>query len=73
MTTTMTAFPKLVRRLEEEKLRVPLGCGGGAVTQEYIETFEGSIYGEKAIDVARIVEMAKQGKNWQEIRREINK
>jgi MtaA/CmuA family methyltransferase len=74
MTTTMTALPRLVTRLREEGIfNVPLACGGGAVTQDYVETFENSIRGEKAIDVVRIAEMARQGKNWLEIRREVHK
>ncbi len=73
MTTTMTAFPRIVSRLKEEGITIPLACGGGAVNQEYVETFENSVFGDKAIDAVKIAELALQELSWQEIRRKIHK
>lgn len=68
MTTTMSAFPKIAKRLEEEGINIPFACGGGAVNQEFCESFKFGIYGGKAINAPLIAEAARSGKSWQEIR-----
>ncbi|MEM3420928.1 MAG: MtaA/CmuA family methyltransferase [Candidatus Hadarchaeum sp.] len=73
MTTTMTAFPKLVERLKQEGLSTTLACGGGAVNQEYVETFENSVFGDKAVDAVKIAELALKGLSWREIRGRVHK
>lgn len=73
MTTTMTAFPRLVERLRREGLEVTLACGGGAVNQEYVETFDNSVFGDKAVDAVKIAELALKGLSWREIRERVHK
>jgi [methyl-Co(III) methanol-specific corrinoid protein]:coenzyme M methyltransferase len=68
MTTTMSAFPKIARRLEEEGIEIPFACGGGAVTQQFCETFNMGIYGGKANRAPAIAKAAAEGKNWRELR-----
>lgn len=73
MTTTMSAFPRIAKRLEEEGIEIPFACGGGAVNQEFCESFKFGIYGGKAINALLIAELASQGKSWQDIRRLLHK
>ncbi len=73
MTTTMSAFPRIAKRLEEEGIEIPFACGGGAVNQEFCENFKFGIYGGKAINAPLIAELASQGKSWQDIRRLLHK
>jgi MtaA/CmuA family methyltransferase len=73
MTTTMTAFPRLAGELKREGLEILLACGGGAVNQEFVETFEGSAFGDKAADAVKIAELALQGLSWREIRGRVHK
>ena len=72
MTTTMTAFPKVVKALEKEGLEVPaIGCGGGAVRKDYVESFPMSIYGVEAYHAPKIAEaILKDKKTWKDIRKE---
>ncbi|MCX7795732.1 MAG: MtaA/CmuA family methyltransferase [bacterium] len=73
MTTTMSAFPRIAKRLEEEGINIPFACGGGAVNQEFCESFKFGIYGGKAINAPLIAEAARSGKSWQEIREMFHK
>lgn len=73
MTTTMSAFPKIAKRLEEEGIEIPFACGGGAVNQEFCESFKFGIYGGKAINAPIIADLASSGKSWQEIRSILHK
>lgn len=68
MTTTMSAFPRIARRLYEEGIEVPFACGGGAVNEEFCDTFPLGIYGGEAKRAPLIAELALKGKNWMEIR-----
>jgi len=68
MTTTMTAFPRIAKRLQEEGLEVPFACGGGAVSQAFCESFPFGIYGGKGNRAPAIAKAAAEGKSWQELR-----
>ena len=68
MTTTMSAFPKTAKLLEEEGIEIPFAVGGGAVNQEFCETFKYGIYGGKASNAPALAKAACEGKSWQEIR-----
>lgn len=68
MTTTMTAFPRVADHLLQEGIEIPFACGGGAISQEFCETFPMGIHGGKAIRAPRIAEMARSGAPWREIR-----
>jgi len=68
MTTTMSAFPKIARRLQDEGIDVPFACGGGAVTQQFVETFNLGVYGGKGHRAPAIAKAAADGKNWRQLR-----
>lgn len=73
MTTTMSAFPRTAAALQAEGLELPFACGGGAVTQEFCESFPLGVYGEKAIEAPAIAQAAAEGATWQELRRRFHK
>ncbi len=68
MTTTMSAFPRIAERLYKEGIEVPFACGGGAVNEEFCDTFPLGIYGGEAKRAPLIAEAAAEGKNWKEIK-----
>lgn len=68
MTTTMSAFPRIAKRLLEEGIEIPFACGGGAVNEEFCDTFPLGIYGGEAKRAPLIAEAAIEGKNWKEIK-----
>ena len=72
MTTTMTVFPKVVAALQKEGLEVPaIGCGGGAVRKDFVESFPMSVYGVEAYHAPRLADaIVKDHKNWKDIRKE---
>jgi methanol corrinoid protein len=71
MTTTMSAFPRIAEVLMKNGVEVPLAIGGGAVTQEFAESFPLGIYGEKPNDAVLAAELSKKGVSWRDIRRRI--
>ncbi|MBC7327294.1 MtaA/CmuA family methyltransferase [bacterium] len=68
MTTTMSAFPRIAQKLVDEGIEVPFACGGGAVNEEFCDTFPLGIYGGEARRAPMIAEAALSGKSWREIR-----
>jgi len=73
MTTTMTAFPKIASLFEKEGIEIPFACGGGAVNQEFCESFPFGIYGGKANRAPAIAEAAADGMSWREMRKRFHK
>ena len=72
MTTTMTAFPKVVEALKEAGLEVPaIGCGGGAVRKDYVETMDMTVYGVEAYHTPKLADaILTDNKNWADLRKE---
>lgn len=72
MTTTMTVFPKVVEALQKEGLEVPaIGCGGGAVRKDFVESFPMSVYGVEAYHAPKLVDaIVKDKKTWKDLRKE---
>lgn len=71
MTTTMTAFKKIVAALQEEGLDTPVGCGGGAVRRDFVEETPQTFYGVDAYHVPKIADaIVDEGKTWEDIRNE---
>lgn len=68
MTTTMTAFPRIATRLKEAGLDIPFVCGGGAVSEEYVTSFDLGIWGKEASQAAAMAEDALSGVGWREMR-----
>lgn len=68
MTTTMTAFPKIAHQLKLAGIEIPFVCGGGAVSEEYVTSFELGIWGKEASQAPSMAEDALAGENWQGMR-----
>ncbi|NOQ22517.1 MAG: methanol--cobalamin methyltransferase [Candidatus Aegiribacteria sp.] len=72
MTTTMTAFPKIAEKLKELGLNIPFVCGGGAVSEEYVTSFDLGIWGKEASQAPGMAEDALNGLSWWEMRTKWN-
>jgi methanol corrinoid protein len=72
MTTTMTAFPKVASRLKESGLEIPFVCGGGAVSEGFVTSFDLGIWGKEAIQATAMAEDALKGMNWRQMREKWN-
>jgi methanol corrinoid protein len=72
MTTTMTAFPKIASRLKEIGLEIPFICGGGAVSEEFVHSFDLGIWGQDAAHASAIAEDALSGVDWRRLRAKWN-
>ncbi|MDD5959057.1 MAG: methanol--corrinoid protein MtaC [Methanobrevibacter wolinii] len=71
MTTTMTAFPKVVDALKAEGLEVPaIGCGGGAVRKDYVESMDMTVYGVEAYHTPKLADaILKDKEDWKDLRK----
>jgi methanol corrinoid protein len=72
MTTTMTAFQRISKRLIHEGIEIPFVCGGGAVSEEWVTTFDLGIHGKDASQAPAMAADAVLGTNWKEIRQKFN-
>jgi len=62
MTTTMYAFKEINDRLLEAGIKVPFQCGGGAVNQDFVASYQLGIYGEEAADAPKMANAILAGK-----------
>ena len=72
MTTTMTAFPKIADRLKRQGISIPFVCGGGAVNETFVTSFELGIWGKEANQAVGMAEDALNHLTWQELRNKWN-
>jgi methanol corrinoid protein len=72
MTTTMTAFPKIAAQLKRLGLNTPFVCGGGAVSEEYVTSYELGIWGKEASQAPGMAEDALAGDSWADMRSKWN-
>ncbi|MBU0475635.1 MAG: cobalamin-dependent protein [Bacteroidetes bacterium] len=72
MTTTMTAFPKIAFGLKQINLNIPFICGGGAVNEEFVTSFDLGIWGKEASQAPALAEDALNGLSWLEMRTKWN-
>jgi methanol corrinoid protein len=72
MTTTMTAFPRIATRLKEAGIEIPFICGGGAVSEEFVTSFDLGIWGKEAAQASAIAEDTLNGLDWRQIRSKWN-
>jgi len=56
MTTTMYSFREIRDRLFDNDVRIPFICGGGAVTQDFVERYDLGIYCDDAAIVPKIAD-----------------
>jgi methanol corrinoid protein len=68
MTTTMTAFPKIGHQLKAAGLGIPFVCGGGAVSEEYVTSYELGVWGKEAAQAPGMAEDALAGDTWEAMR-----
>lgn len=68
MTTTMTAFERISRRLSDAGITVPFVCGGGAVSLEYVSQINMGVYGQDASQAPTMATDAVNGLSWEDIR-----
>jgi methanol corrinoid protein len=72
MTTTMTAFPRVAMRLKELGLEIPFVCGGGAVNEEFVTSFDLGVWGSDASQAEGMAEDALSGLDWRQLRSKWN-
>lgn len=72
MTTTMTAFERISKRLGKEGFATPFVCGGGAVSLEYVTGYDLGIYGKDASQANSMASDAVNGLSWQQMREKYN-
>lgn len=68
MTTTMTAFPKIAHQLLTAGIKIPFICGGGAVSEEYVTSYDLGIHGKEASQAPGMAEDALAGESWESMR-----
>ncbi|MDG6244089.1 MAG: methanol--corrinoid protein MtaC [Methanolobus sp.] len=68
MTTTMYAFKEVNDRLVEGGLSLPFACGGGAVNQDFVETYSLGVYGEEAADAPKMADAILKGADIADLR-----
>jgi len=68
MTTTMYAFKEVNDRLLEAGIKVPFQCGGGAVNQDFVVTYELGVYGEEAANAPQMADMILAGKSLKQLK-----
>jgi methanol corrinoid protein len=72
MTTTMTAFPKIAHQLKNSGLNIPFICGGGAVCEEYVTSYDLGVWGKEASQAPGMAEDATTGESWEGMRSKWN-
>lgn len=73
MTTTMYAFKEVNDKMVEKGLKIPFACGGGAVNQEFVESYSLGVYGEEAAEAAKFANyILKNGSDIQKMRTEFH-
>ncbi|QLA19996.1 cobalamin B12-binding domain-containing protein [Desulfolutivibrio sulfoxidireducens] len=72
MTTTMTAFPKIAAKLKQAGISIPFVCGGGAVSEEFVTSFDQGIWGKEAGQAPAMAEDALRGLDWKAMRAKWN-
>jgi len=72
MTTTMTAFPKIAHELKAAGLEIPFICGGGAVCEEYVTSYDLGVWGKEDSQAPGMAADAMAGESWEAMRAKWN-
>ncbi|MGQ9469235.1 MAG: cobalamin-dependent protein [Nitrososphaerales archaeon] len=72
MTTTMSNFPKIADKLKAAGIDIPFGCGGGAVSKDWVETFDLGFFGDKAYHGPKLADAILKGMSWKDLRIKYN-
>ncbi len=73
MTTTMYAFKEVNDLLLEAGIRIPFACGGGAVNQDFVSTYNLGVYGEEAADAPKMADAILKGADIEKLREMFHK
>jgi methanol corrinoid protein len=73
MTTTMYAFKEINDRLLESGIHVPFQCGGGAVNQDFVASYDLGVYGEEAADAPKMAAAILSGKGLAQLKEMFHK
>jgi len=68
MTTTMSNFPKIAAKLKDAGIDIPFGCGGGALSKEWVETFDLGFFGAKSHHAPKLADAILKGMGWKDLR-----
>ncbi|MEJ4308290.1 hypothetical protein SJ812_14590, partial [Enterococcus faecium] len=60
-------------RLLEAGIKVPFQCGGGAVNQDFVASYELGIYGEEAADAPKMASAILAGKGLAQLKDQFHK
>ncbi len=72
MTTTMSAFPRIAAKLTGLNRNIPFVCGGGAVNEEFVNSFDLGIWSRDPTWTVGIANEVLQGYSWQQLRTKWN-
>jgi len=73
MTTTMYAFKAVNDKLMEAGINIPFQCGGGAVNQDFVSSFELGVYGEEAADGPKMADSIAAGADLGKLKEQFHK
>ncbi|MBC7086804.1 MAG: B12-binding domain-containing protein [Methanomethylovorans sp.] len=73
MTTTMYSFKEINNMLLENNIHIPFVCGGGAVKQDFVDSYELGIYCEDAADAPKIADEILKGASIKDLREKFHR
>jgi len=68
MSTTKPGLVEAAGLLGKKLPKVPIACGGAAVSEHFVETFENSIYTKSPLITVNTANAVKEGKSWKDFR-----
>jgi methanol corrinoid protein len=72
MTTTMSAFARVAEGLTKEGINVPVVASGGAVSEEWVTSWDRGVYATFAKEGPQMAADASSGMSWQDMRAKWN-
>lgn len=72
MTTTMSAFARIAGMLKADGVAIPVVCSGGAVSEEWVTSFDMGVYATFAKDGPPMAADAAAGMSWEDMRAKWN-
>ncbi|WP_406657430.1 methanol--corrinoid protein MtaC [Methanolobus sp. ZRKC2] len=73
MTTTMYSFKEVKERLLDNGVEIPFICGGGAVTQDFVERYDLGVYCDDAAVVPKIADEVLKNATIEELREKFHR
>ncbi|MDR0791379.1 MAG: cobalamin-dependent protein [Methanomassiliicoccaceae archaeon] len=68
MSTTKPGLVEAAGLLAKELPKVPVACGGAAVSKQFVDTFDNAIYTKSPLITVNTANGVREGKNWKEYR-----